>query len=49
MNHTGVVYTFLCTFESPFIDCQPCRYTFYCTPHYNKASDEGMHGTLIVE
>jgi hypothetical protein len=21
----------------------------YCTPHYNKASGEGLHGTLIVE
>jgi plastocyanin len=24
-------------------------YTFYCLPHYDKASGEGMHGTLIVE
>jgi plastocyanin len=24
-------------------------YTFYCAPHYNKATGEGMQGTLIVE
>jgi plastocyanin len=24
-------------------------YTFYCTPHFNKATGEGMKGTLIVE
>jgi plastocyanin len=24
-------------------------YTFYCAPHYNKATGEGMKGTLIVE
>jgi heme/copper-type cytochrome/quinol oxidase subunit 2 len=27
----------------------PGTYTFYCTPHYDKASGKGMHGTLIVE
>jgi plastocyanin len=27
----------------------PGIYTFYCTPHYDKASGQGMHGTLIVE
>jgi plastocyanin len=27
----------------------PGTYTFYCTPHYNKATGEGMRGTLIVE
>jgi plastocyanin len=28
---------------------QPGTYTFYCAPHYNKATGEGMKGTLIVE
>ncbi len=32
-----------------FKPATPGRYTFYCTPHYDKASGEGMHGTLIVE
>jgi plastocyanin len=27
----------------------PGTYIFYCTPHYDKASGQGMHGTLIVE
>jgi len=27
----------------------PGTYMFYCTPHYDKASGKGMHGTLIVE
>jgi plastocyanin len=27
----------------------PGTYTFYCAPHYNKATGEGMKGTLIVE
>jgi plastocyanin len=27
----------------------PGTYTFYCAPHYHKASGQGMHGTLIVE
>jgi plastocyanin len=32
-----------------FQPTQPGTYTFYCTPHYAKASGQGMHGTLIVE
>ena len=32
-----------------FKAAKPGTYTFYCTPHYNKAAGEGMHGTLIVE
>jgi plastocyanin len=28
---------------------KPGTYTFYCTPHYNKATGEGMKGTLVVE
>ncbi len=27
----------------------PGTYTFYCQPHYDQASGQGMHGTLIVE
>jgi plastocyanin len=27
----------------------PGTYTFYCAPHYDKASGQGMKGTLIVE
>lgn len=27
----------------------PGVYTFYCAPHYDKATGRGMHGTLIVE
>ncbi|HMQ32410.1 MAG TPA: cupredoxin domain-containing protein [Chloroflexaceae bacterium] len=27
----------------------PGTYTFYCAPHYDKATGSGMHGTLIVE
>ncbi len=27
----------------------PGTYTFYCAPHYDKATGEGMKGTLIVE
>jgi plastocyanin len=27
----------------------PGRYTFYCSPHYDKKTGEGMKGTLIVE
>jgi plastocyanin len=27
----------------------PGSYTFYCAPHYDKATGKGMHGTLIVE
>lgn len=32
-----------------FKPTKPGTYTFYCTPHYNKATGEGMHGTLIVD
>jgi plastocyanin len=32
-----------------FKAAKPGTYTFYCTPHYDKASGQGMHGTLIVE
>lgn len=32
-----------------FKPTQPGTYTFYCAPHYDKASGEGMKGTLIVE
>jgi len=32
-----------------FKPMQPGTYTFYCAPHYNKATGEGMKGTLIVE
>jgi plastocyanin len=32
-----------------FKPTKPGTYTFYCAPHYDKASGEGMHGTLIVE
>ncbi|HWQ13566.1 MAG TPA: plastocyanin/azurin family copper-binding protein [Roseiflexaceae bacterium] len=32
-----------------FVAGQPGTYTFYCAPHYDKATGEGMHGTLIVE
>ncbi len=32
-----------------FRPLQPGAYTFYCTPHFNKATGEGMYGTLIVE
>ena len=32
-----------------FKTVKPGKYTFYCTPHYDKATGEGMHGTLIVE
>ncbi len=28
---------------------EPGTYTFYCAPHYDKVSGQGMHGTLIVE
>lgn len=27
----------------------PGTYQFYCAPHFDKASGQGMHGTLIVE
>jgi plastocyanin len=32
-----------------FKPTKPGTYTFYCTPHYDKASGEGMRGKLIVE
>lgn len=32
-----------------FKPSKPGTYTFYCAPHYDKATGEGMHGTLIVE
>jgi heme/copper-type cytochrome/quinol oxidase subunit 2 len=32
-----------------FRPATPGTYTFYCPPHYDKASGNGMHGTLIVE
>ncbi len=32
-----------------FMPSTPGTYTFYCTPHYDKASGQGMHGTLVVE
>ena len=32
-----------------FAAATPGTYTFYCAPHYDKATGEGMHGTLIVE
>lgn len=28
---------------------EPGTYTFYCAPHYDKATGQGMKGTLIVE
>jgi cytochrome c oxidase subunit II len=28
---------------------KPGRYTFYCAPHYDRKSGQGMKGTLIVE
>ncbi len=28
---------------------KPGTYTFYCAPHYDKKTGEGMKGTLIVE
>ncbi|MFL5803023.1 MAG: cupredoxin domain-containing protein [Roseiflexaceae bacterium] len=32
-----------------FKPAKPGVYTFYCPPHYDKASGQGMKGTLIVE
>ena len=32
-----------------FKPTQPGTYTFYCAPHYDKATGQGMQGTLIVE
>lgn len=32
-----------------FKPTEPGTYTFYCAPHYDKTTGEGMKGTLIVE
>ncbi len=32
-----------------FTAATPGTYTFYCAPHYDKTTRQGMHGTLIVE
>ena len=32
-----------------FRPTQPGTYTFYCKPHYDPTTGQGMHGTLIVE
>jgi plastocyanin len=32
-----------------FQPTKPGAYTFYCAPHYNKQTGEGMRGALIVE
>lgn len=32
-----------------FRPTEPGVYTFYCAPHYDQASGEGMKGTLVVE
>jgi plastocyanin len=32
-----------------FRPTSPGTYTFYCAPHFDKESGQGMHGTLIVE
>ena len=32
-----------------FKPAKPGTYTFYCVPHYDKATGQGMHGTLVVE
>jgi hypothetical protein len=32
-----------------FVADTPGTYTFYCAPHYDPESGEGMQGTLIVE
>ena len=32
-----------------FTPTKPGSYTFYCALHYDKASGQGMQGTLIVE
>ena len=31
-----------------FTPTKPGTYTFYCSLHYDKATGEGMQGTLIV-
>jgi plastocyanin len=35
--------------EAIFKAAEPGEYRFYCAPHYDKASGQGMYGTLIVE
>lgn len=37
------------TSAAVFSAATPGTYTFYCLPHYDKATGQGMHGTLIVE
>ncbi len=32
-----------------FKPTEAATYTFYCAPHYDKETGEGMKGTLIVE
>jgi plastocyanin len=32
-----------------FKPTEPGSYTFYCAPHYDKNTGQGMKGTLIVE
>ena len=32
-----------------FRPTQPRTYTFYCAPHYDRATGQGMHGTLVVD
>ena len=32
-----------------FEAAKPGTYSFYCAPHYDKATGKGMQGTLIVE
>jgi plastocyanin len=32
-----------------FRPTQPGTYIFYCKPHYDPATGQGMHGTLVVE
>jgi hypothetical protein len=32
-----------------FKPTQAGTYTFYCQPHYDKATGQGMHGTLVVD
>ena len=46
------VHALIPTGESSLALFKPTKagtYTFYCAPHYDKASGEGMHGILIVE
>jgi plastocyanin len=32
-----------------FRPTQPGTYVFYCKPHYDRTTGQGMHGTLVVE